>query len=81
MQESGKIAEPNGKFPAERNTTPHLSRVLGLWDVVFYGQSVLFGELADMVNRAQSAHCDLPLIERRSFRSCISFECINGPYL
>lgn len=37
MADSGIVVEPNGKVAAANNGTPHLSRVLGLWDVVFYG--------------------------------------------
>lgn len=37
MVDSGIVVESNGKPAGANNGTPHLSRVLGLWDVVFYG--------------------------------------------
>ena len=37
MVDSGKVVETNGKPAGANNATPHLSRVLGLWDVIFYG--------------------------------------------
>lgn len=37
MAGSSKVAEGNGKLVEANGGTPHLSRVLGLWDVVFYG--------------------------------------------
>lgn len=37
MIDSVKVVEPKGIRAAAINGKPHLSRVLGLWDVIFYG--------------------------------------------
>lgn len=37
MAESSKVIEGNRKLVEANGGTPHLNRVLGLWDVVFYG--------------------------------------------